>query len=143
MSSNDGPTILVRGQGTPPVKLRSRPDPGLFSKGPGVARSYEPGSDECIGRYPAGTPTGESAVDSTPRAQGATSPDHSRWAKGGVASSLEDVSAARPGGSARADESAGTGRRVRWVELDGQRLPGDTLPLSDGLATHNVRVQLG
>jgi hypothetical protein len=40
-------------------------------------------------------------------------------------------------------ESAGTSRRVRWVELDGQRLPGDTLPLSDGLATHNVRVQLG
>jgi hypothetical protein len=100
MSSNDGPIILVRGQGTPPVKLRPRADPGLFSKGPGVARSAEPGSDECIGGYPTVTPTGESAVDSTPRAQGATSPGHPRWAKGGVASSLEDVSAARRGGSA-------------------------------------------
>ena len=41
------------------------------------------------------------------------------------------------------DNSAGTGRGVRWIELDGQRLPGDTLPLSDDLETHNVRVQLG
>jgi cellobiose phosphorylase len=41
------------------------------------------------------------------------------------------------------DNSAGTGRGVRWIELDGQRLPGDTLPLSDDSETHNVRVQLG
>jgi cellobiose phosphorylase len=41
------------------------------------------------------------------------------------------------------DNSAGTGRGVRSVELDGQRLPNDTVPLYDDLKTHNVRVQLG
>jgi hypothetical protein len=41
------------------------------------------------------------------------------------------------------DNSADTGRGVRWIELDGQRLPSDTLPLSDDVNTHNVRVQLG
>ena len=41
------------------------------------------------------------------------------------------------------DNSAGTGRGVRSVELDGQRLPNDTVPLSDDGKTHNVRVQLG
>ena len=41
------------------------------------------------------------------------------------------------------DNSAGTGRGVRWIELDGQRLPSDTLPLGDDVKTHNVRVQLG
>jgi cellobiose phosphorylase len=41
------------------------------------------------------------------------------------------------------DNSAGTGRGVRSVELDGQRLPNDTVPLSDDRKTHNVRVQLG
>ena len=41
------------------------------------------------------------------------------------------------------DNSAGTGRGVRSVELDGERLPNDTVPLSDDGKTHNVRVQLG
>ena len=41
------------------------------------------------------------------------------------------------------DNSAGTGRGVRWVEMDGQRLPNDTVPLSDDGRTHNVHVQLG
>ena len=41
------------------------------------------------------------------------------------------------------DNSAGTGRGVRSVEMDGQRLPNDTVPLSDDGKTHNVRVQLG
>jgi cellobiose phosphorylase len=41
------------------------------------------------------------------------------------------------------DNSAGTGRGVRWIELDGQRLPSDTLPLIDDVKTHKVRVQLG
>ena len=41
------------------------------------------------------------------------------------------------------DNSAGTGRGVRSVELDGQRLPNDTVRLSDDGKTHNVRVQLG
>jgi cellobiose phosphorylase len=41
------------------------------------------------------------------------------------------------------DNSAGTGRGVRSVELDGQRLPNDTVPLSDDSRTHSVRVQLG
>ena len=41
------------------------------------------------------------------------------------------------------DNSVGTGRGVRWIELDGQRLPSDTLPLSDDAKTHDVRVQLG
>ena len=41
------------------------------------------------------------------------------------------------------DNSAGTGRGVRSVELDGQRLPNDVVPLNDDARTHNVRVQLG
>jgi cellobiose phosphorylase len=41
------------------------------------------------------------------------------------------------------DNSAGTGRGVRSVELDGQRLPNDAVPLSDDAKTHNVRVLLG
>jgi cellobiose phosphorylase len=41
------------------------------------------------------------------------------------------------------DNSAGTGRGVRSVELDGQRLTKNTVPLSDDGKTHNVRVQLG
>jgi cellobiose phosphorylase len=41
------------------------------------------------------------------------------------------------------DNSAGTGRGVRSVELDGERLPNDTVSLSDDGKTHNVRVQLG
>jgi len=41
------------------------------------------------------------------------------------------------------DNSAGTGRGVLWVELDGQRLTKDSVPLSDDGKTHNVRVQLG
>jgi cellobiose phosphorylase len=40
------------------------------------------------------------------------------------------------------DNSGGTGRGVRWIEVDGQRLPSDTLPLSDDAKTHDVRVQL-
>jgi cellobiose phosphorylase len=43
----------------------------------------------------------------------------------------------------RVDNAAGTGRGVRSVELDGQRLPTDTVPLSDDGQAHNVRVQLG
>jgi cellobiose phosphorylase len=41
------------------------------------------------------------------------------------------------------DNSAGTGRGVQWIELDGQRLPSDSLPLGDDAKTHDVRVQLG
>jgi cellobiose phosphorylase len=41
------------------------------------------------------------------------------------------------------DNSAGSGRGVRSVELDGQRLPNDAVPLSDDARSHNVRVQLG
>ena len=41
------------------------------------------------------------------------------------------------------DNSAGTGRGVRSVELDGQRLPNDTVLLSDDSRTHNVCVRLG
>ena len=37
----------------------------------------------------------------------------------------------------------GTGRGVRSVELDGQRLPIDTVPLSDDVKNHNVSVELG
>ena len=37
----------------------------------------------------------------------------------------------------------GTGRSVRSVELDGQRLPNDTVPLSDDGKNHNVSVELG
>jgi cellobiose phosphorylase len=41
------------------------------------------------------------------------------------------------------DNSAGTGRLVRSVELDGEPLPGFSVPLSDGAKTHKVRVELG
>jgi len=41
------------------------------------------------------------------------------------------------------NNSAGTGRGVRSVELDGQLLPNDTISLSDDASTHNVRVHLG
>jgi cellobiose phosphorylase len=41
------------------------------------------------------------------------------------------------------DNSAGTGRGVRLIELDGQELPNHTVPLSDDGKTHSVRVQLG
>ena len=41
------------------------------------------------------------------------------------------------------DNSAGTGRGVRSIELDGQGLPNHTVPLSDDGKTHSVRVQLG
>ena len=41
------------------------------------------------------------------------------------------------------DNSAGTGRGVRSVELDGQRLSNDTVLLSDDSRTHNVCVRLG
>jgi len=41
------------------------------------------------------------------------------------------------------DNAAGMGRGVRSIELDGQRLPDQTVPLSDDGRTHDVRVQLG
>jgi len=41
------------------------------------------------------------------------------------------------------DNSAGTGRGVRSVKLDGQRLPNDTVPLADDSKDHEVRVELG
>ncbi|MCM3900559.1 MAG: protein ndvB, partial [Pyrinomonadaceae bacterium] len=41
------------------------------------------------------------------------------------------------------DNSAGTGRGVRSVELDGLRLPNDTVPLTDDSRTHDIRVKLG
>ena len=41
------------------------------------------------------------------------------------------------------DNSAGTGRGVRSIELDGQPVPNHAVPLSDDGQTHNVRVQLG
>jgi cellobiose phosphorylase len=41
------------------------------------------------------------------------------------------------------DNSAGTGRGVRSIELDGQPVPNHGLPLNDDGKTHNVRVQLG
>jgi len=41
------------------------------------------------------------------------------------------------------DNSASTGRGVRSIELDGEELPNDTLPLRDDSKTHNVRVRLG
>jgi cellobiose phosphorylase len=41
------------------------------------------------------------------------------------------------------DNSAGTGRGVRAIELDGQRLPNGMLPLLDHRKTHKVVVQLG
>jgi cellobiose phosphorylase len=41
------------------------------------------------------------------------------------------------------DNSAGTGRGVRSVELDGQSLPNGIVPLTDDSKTHEVRVSLG
>jgi cellobiose phosphorylase len=41
------------------------------------------------------------------------------------------------------DNSAGTGRGIRSIELDGQGLPNHTVPLSNDGQTHSVRVQLG
>jgi len=41
------------------------------------------------------------------------------------------------------DNSAGTGRGVRSVELDGQRMPNDSLPLRDDAKHHDVVVRLG
>jgi cellobiose phosphorylase len=41
------------------------------------------------------------------------------------------------------DNSAGTGRGVRSVELDGQRLPDGIVPLTDDSKTHELRVSLG
>jgi len=41
------------------------------------------------------------------------------------------------------DNSAGTGCGVRSVELDGQRVPNDALPLSDDATTHHAVVRLG
>ena len=41
------------------------------------------------------------------------------------------------------DNSAGTGRGVRSIELDGRAVPNDTLPLGDDAKTHDVVVRLG
>jgi cellobiose phosphorylase len=41
------------------------------------------------------------------------------------------------------DNSAGTGRGVQSVELDGQRSPNDTVTLIDDSTAHEVRLQLG
>ena len=41
------------------------------------------------------------------------------------------------------DNSAGTGRGVQWIELDGKRLADGRVPLSDDRKTHEVRVALG
>ena len=41
------------------------------------------------------------------------------------------------------DNSAGTGRGVRSVELDGQSVPNDSVPLGDDGKTHDVLVRLG
>jgi cellobiose phosphorylase len=41
------------------------------------------------------------------------------------------------------DNSAGTGRGVRSIKLDGQFLPNDFVPLTDDSKIHEVRVQLG
>jgi cellobiose phosphorylase len=43
----------------------------------------------------------------------------------------------------RVDNSAGTGRGVRQVTLDGQRAAGGTVPLRDDGRAHEVRVVLG
>jgi cellobiose phosphorylase len=40
------------------------------------------------------------------------------------------------------DNSAGTGRGVQSIELDGQQLPNDFVPLTDDSGVHDVRVQL-
>jgi cellobiose phosphorylase len=41
------------------------------------------------------------------------------------------------------DNSAGTGRDVQSIELDGERVPNHAVPLTDDGQIHNVRVQLG
>ena len=41
------------------------------------------------------------------------------------------------------ENSAGTGRGIRSIELDGQRVPNDTLPLTDDAKTHHAVVRLG
>jgi cellobiose phosphorylase len=41
------------------------------------------------------------------------------------------------------DNSAGAGRGVRSVQLDGQRLLNDSVPLTDDSKIHDIRVQLG
>jgi len=41
------------------------------------------------------------------------------------------------------DNCAGTGRGVRSIELDGQSVPNDTLPLRDDSRTHEAIVRLG
>ena len=41
------------------------------------------------------------------------------------------------------DNAAGTGRGVRSIELDGERMPNDSLPLSDDSRQHDVVVHLG
>jgi Cellobiose phosphorylase len=41
------------------------------------------------------------------------------------------------------DNSAGTGRGVQSIELDGQRVLNHAVSLSDDGQTHKVRVQLG
>jgi len=43
----------------------------------------------------------------------------------------------------RTDNSAGTGRGVRSIELDGQRMPNGSVPLLDDEKTHEVAIQLG
>ena len=43
----------------------------------------------------------------------------------------------------RVDNSAGTGRGVRLVVLDGRQLPGGAVPLSDDQKHHEIRVELG
>ena len=43
----------------------------------------------------------------------------------------------------RVDNSAGTGRGVRLVVLDGRQLPGGAVPLNDDRKDHEVRVELG
>jgi cellobiose phosphorylase len=43
----------------------------------------------------------------------------------------------------RVDNSAGTGRGVRSVVLDGRPLPGGAVPLGDDREHHEVRVELG
>ena len=43
----------------------------------------------------------------------------------------------------RGPTGAGTGRGVRSIELDGQSLPNNPVPLSDDGKNHNVSVELG
>jgi cellobiose phosphorylase len=43
----------------------------------------------------------------------------------------------------RVENPEWTGRGIAWLELDGRRLPGETIPLRDDGREHEVRVQLG